>query len=103
MVQDQILTWLKIKGIFAWRNNNGATFDSRRGAYRIRGKHELNGVPDIIGILPDGKFLGIEVKKPGGKTSDDQDLFINNGKLYGAIVFCADDLKTVQTELNKYI
>jgi hypothetical protein len=30
------------------------------------------GTPDLCGFLPDGRFLGIEVKKPDGKTSKDR-------------------------------
>jgi hypothetical protein len=31
------------------------------------------GWPDYIGYLPDGRFLGIEIKDPDGKTAKDRE------------------------------
>lgn len=42
----------------AWRNNTGA-YKTEDGTY-IR--YGLKGSPDIIGILNDGRFLGVECK-----------------------------------------
>ena len=50
------------------------------------------GVPDIIGVIPgSGKGLFIEVKKPNGKLSSEQEAFLNEYALAGAITMRADN------------
>ena len=58
LVVRSCIQWLYYKGIFAWRNNTGG-YKTEDGSY-IR--YGLKGSPDIIGILPDGRFLGVECK-----------------------------------------
>lgn len=78
-VKNAILEWLYYKKIFCWRQNSMGVYDKDKGIYRkARGKFAINGVPDIIGVLPDGKFLGVEVKKPTGKVSANQRVFKAN-------------------------
>jgi hypothetical protein len=43
----------------AYRINNGAVYDNKRGVYRAG--VQKKGIPDIIGVI-DGRFVGIEVK-----------------------------------------
>jgi len=62
-IQRQILDYLARVGVMAWRNNTG-----RRGGVQFGAK----GSPDILGVLPGGRALGIEVKKPGEKATPDQ-------------------------------
>lgn len=63
-----ILTFLKICGIVAWRQNTGG-----RGRFRWG----FPGCGDITGIMPDGRRLEIEVKTGEGKQSDEQLRFQN--------------------------
>jgi hypothetical protein len=116
MIENQILTYLKNKKIFAWKNQSQGTFDPRKGIFRkSRNPHHINGVSDILGIV-DGKFLAIEVKKPyiSKKTmqfkyrtqeeleklaSEDQVKFINRVKSLGGIAFLADSIDTVEDQL----
>lgn len=66
-LQTQILNYLREKGVFCWKQNSSG----------VRGrKAPIRGIPDILGVLPDGRFLGVEVKKPGGKPSAEQVEFI---------------------------
>ena len=53
----------------AYRINNGAVYDRKKGVYR-KGV-QRKGVPDIIGII-DGRFFGIEVKIGKDRQSADQ-------------------------------
>ena len=64
-IQNSILEFLMFNSIKAWRNNNGALYDATRKTHRAKNKWEkVCGDPvDILGILPNGKFLAIEVKK----------------------------------------
>jgi hypothetical protein len=116
VIENQILTYLANKKIFAWKNQSQGTFDPRKGIFRkSRNVHHINGVSDILGII-DGKFLAIEVKKPyiSKKTmqfkyrtqeeleklaSDDQIKFINRVKSLGGIAFYADSIDTVEDQL----
>ena len=65
---SSILKYLKCRKVKAWRNNTGARL---MGSGWVR--FGMKGSPDIIGILPGGKFLGIEVKTDSGKLSLDQE------------------------------
>lgn len=89
-IQTAIIKYLKGRGYFCWRNNNGATYDQKMnggyGGYRSN-PGLLKGVPDILLIPDDGIFTGIEVKTPKGKQSADQVLFERrckrkNGRYY---------------------
>lgn len=79
-VVRKCLQYLIIRGIFAWRQNTGA---AKIGGRYVR--FGIKGQPDILGIMPDGRFLGIECKRPsGGKQSESQKWFqsqilANNG------------------------
>ena len=53
---------LSLRGIPAFRINSGAC---RVGKRFIR--FGAPGLPDIIGVLPDGRFLGVETKAPAIK------------------------------------
>lgn len=94
-VQAAILKYLKEQGIFCWRQNNHPTYDHKLQKYRAH--TGLRGVPDILGILPDGRFLGVEVKQKAGVISSDQLLFINRCNRLGGVCFVArsvDDAKS---------
>lgn len=65
------LELLKVRGIFAWRQNSGAVPVGKRF---IRFT-SINGVADILGILPDGRLLAVECKTKTGKVSPDQRYF----------------------------
>lgn len=69
-VQTAILQYLQVKRIFHFRNNTGATKTEGGGFVR----YGTPGSPDII-VVQNGIFIGIEVKRPGGKLSPNQKLF----------------------------
>jgi len=73
-VVKSCLSVLAMKGIFAWRNNTGAVISTYKGKKRFI-KYGCKGSPDIIGILSDGRFIGIECKVEGKKQSEDQKEF----------------------------
>ena len=71
-VQRSILEYLQIKRIFHYRNNSGAfVFPETANTKRRFFKAGVVGSPDIICVI-NGQFVGIEVKKPGGKQNDNQ-------------------------------
>lgn len=98
-IQKAILEHLKGLGLYVWINKTQGTFDPKARVFR-KNKHNLNGVPDILGILPNGKFLGIEVKRPKtGKVSPDQQEFIDRAVSLGAVCFVARSVDDVIEKL----
>ncbi len=57
------------------------------------------GISDIIGCL-DGRMFVIELKRPGGKASQDQLDFIAKVKSAGGIGFVADNVDDVVLGLD---
>ncbi len=95
-IQLQIMEYLALKGIYAWRNNSG-TLRDRRGIPVRFGKV---GSADILGVAPDGKFLAIEVKRPGGSwgVQPAQEAFlqeITRRGGYAGVATCLEDVDSI--------
>lgn len=116
-IENQILTFLRNKKIFVWKNQSTGVFDpSRKTFRRSNNAHHINGVSDILGILPDGRFLAIEVKRPKFSAKklilvhrtqeelekmagEDQIKFINQVKAMNGVGFYADSIDVVVDQL----
>jgi hypothetical protein len=70
-VLNGCLHYLQIRGIYHWRNNTGTAKIADR--WVSFGK---KGSADILGCLPDGKFLAVEVKSDHGRLSPEQSVFL---------------------------
>lgn len=103
-IQTRILFYLKSHRVFAWRNNNGALFDQKlnSGYGGYRSNNVMKGVPDIIGIMPDGsgRFLAIEVKTPRGTQTGPQVLFERRTKRAGGVYILAKSIEDVEKVLK---
>lgn len=82
----QIRNVLKLYGIFHWK-----VFQSLGST---------PGVPDILGILPGGRMLAIEVKTEKGKLSPHQEQFIKNINDNGGLAFVARSFSDVVQTLG---
>ena len=71
-IQLEICRYLESRGYFFWRQNTSPIFDKTTGFYRPMPKYSVKGLPDIILIREGGLFVGLEVKRPGSKPSDNQ-------------------------------
>lgn len=71
VIVAECLEWLARHRIFAWRNNTGS-YKTPEGRF-IRYGHVGSG--DILGLLPDGRFLAVECKTPTGTQSEPQKVF----------------------------
>ena len=85
----------------AWceRMNSGAhTVEGPTGRRFIR--YGFKGCSDVIGQLVDGRFLGVEVKAPGGRLRPEQSIFLERVRAAGGVAFvarnCADVLRTLK-------
>ena len=83
-VQKQIQYYLSSLGAFHFKTIANTT----------------NGIPDLIACL-DGKFVAIEVKKPGGKPSPLQVVKIRKIEEAGGIAFIAYSVEDVKRLIEK--
>lgn len=58
------------------------------------------GIPDLIGYLPGGRFLAIEVKRPKGVRRPEQIQFVADAKAAGAVAFFAESWEDVVREFE---
>lgn len=64
-VQRAIVVYLRARGCLVAVTDAGAAF--RAGSFG--GDTVPPGWPDITGLLPDGRFIGVECKAPDGRQS----------------------------------
>ncbi len=62
--------------------------------------YQKAGVPDIIACV-DGVFVGIEIKRPGGKVSALQQLNIDEINKNGGCAFVAYSVEDVQRKITE--
>lgn len=58
-------------------------------------KFAFVGCPDLLGQLPDGRLLAIEVKRPSGRVTEAQAAFLEKAEHYGALAFVARSVDDV--------
>jgi len=91
-IQNSICEYLALKKQFFWRQNNAPIFSN--GRYFAMPKYSKHGIPDII-LIKDGIFIGLEVKTPKTKQSDNQKVFEEGLKEAGGqyhVVTSIDDV-----------
>lgn len=95
-IQSGILQLLALHPRVAWAarfNVGGAEFQGKDKTYRVR--FAFKGCSDILGMLVGGRFLAIEVKRPGEKLTEDQEAFlkaVNMGGGLGIAAWSVDDV-----------
>ena len=85
-IQRDIIKFLEKKGFISIKHNN-------------IGIYARAGVPDIICCSDKGRFIGIEVKRPGQKPKPIQQAFINAINKVNGVAFSATSLEEVQKKL----
>jgi len=100
-IQKVILDWLACEKIFAWRSNTGAVAADYKGKSRFM-RFGPKGQSDILGLIPqaDGRFLAIEVKRPGQQATEEQQRFLNRINDAGGLAFVAHSLEECQAEFS---
>lgn len=100
-IQREICAYLDEIGIMFWRSNNIPVFGRNNGgkmAFRALPKFTPRGLPDIM-IIMRGKFIALEIKRPGALLKPDQVAFAKRVHLAGAMYFTVRSLQEVQ-DLN---
>ena len=90
-VVKSLCNYLSYRHIFFWRQNTAPVFDSTHGRFRAMPSFAIRGVPDIIAIIK-GRFVGIEVKRRGGKMSDSQEEFKARCQMAGGLYCLAHSI-----------
>jgi len=99
-IQRAILELLAYRRIFAVRVNVGMVPTGAAGKSAWR-KSTMKGMADIIGVLPGGRFLAIEVKAPGGKATAEQQEFLDAVNKAGGAAFVARSTREVEAYLRE--
>lgn len=96
----QYLALLERTGRLAWhaRMNAGAGRLQRGDQASQWMRFGFPGQPDVMGQLPDGRFLALEVKRPTGRVRPEQAEFLAKVARHGgvaAVVRSVDDVARV--------
>lgn len=98
LIKRQICDYLNLFSdrCFFWVTQSHGVWDQKRKIFlNMRGRYQIKGVSDIMGIW-DGKPLAIEVKTKTGKLSDHQKIFLAKFQDYGGIAFVARSVEDVK-------
>jgi penicillin-binding protein-related factor A (putative recombinase) len=105
-IQSAILNYFQmLRDCFVWRNQSGASNITNKYGKSHFVRFGLKGSADIIGCYR-GHFIAIEVKrqKPKGKTTPEQDRFLQNIRDcggYAIVAYSVDDAQTLIARINK--
>lgn len=86
-IENQIKKWLEQQGYW-WMKVHGDVF-------------QKSGVPDILACV-NGKFVGIEVKRSGGRLSELQKYNIDKIRAAGGVAFVATSVDEVRVNLDRF-
>lgn len=98
-IQSNCLGYLKAhpKVVWAERMNSGR-FAVKGARWVVFG---FKGLSDIIGQLKNGAFLAVEVKQPGKKPTEDQQVFLDMVAKNGGcsvVAYSPDDVRDALAE-----
>jgi hypothetical protein len=94
------LSYLAVRGIEAWRTNSGLAMLPGRGGRPQPVRFGKRGVADILGFLPDGRFLAVECKSSTGKLRPEQAVFLERVNRAGGVGIVARSLDDLISALN---
>lgn len=97
-IQRNIIDYLRLLKYVVFKHNS-TQFGIRDGE-RFSFRNGDKGIADLIACSPKGRFVAIEVKKPGGKPSPDQLAFLDNVRSCGGIGILAFSLDDVVEALG---
>ena len=91
-VQKAVLRWLRANGCLVTVTDAGAAY--RAGAFS--GDAVPAGWPDVTGLLPGGRFIGVECKAPKGRQSPAQKTMEQEIRNRNGIYIVARSIEDVQ-------
>ena len=91
-IQRNCLAILRRYAVLAWRNNSRVFEVPGKGGRRRHMRMGLGkGSADLVGILPGGRFLAVECKKPGELPTGDQVAWLASVNAQGGFGCWIDD------------
>jgi hypothetical protein len=96
-VKAACLRYLQRRGVYAWNNPAGAVRIARDRWVSFGKK----GSADILGCLPDGKFLAVETKSPRGRLSPEQSAFLEKIRGMGGLAIVARSFRELDEALRE--
>jgi hypothetical protein len=95
-VLASIKFWMEANGCLVFRRNVGAMRIGKRYV-----KFSETGAADLFGVLPDGRHVEVEVKRPKARPRPEQLAFLRQVNGHGgAVAFWADDVFIVERVLR---
>jgi hypothetical protein len=95
-VKAACLRYLEKRGILSWNNPSGCV----RVAPDRWLHFGLKGSADILGCLPDGRFLAVEVKAAHGRLSPEQRQFLADITALGCMAVMVRGWKELEQALR---
>ena len=92
---------LTMLGCCVWRQNAGGMKATYQGKNRFIKFSHREGISDIIGIAPDGRFIAVELKVGKNKTTERQEEFLAEVRQRGGIAIVAYDLDEVAKQFQE--
>ena len=105
-IQDEIRAVLGgIEGVAFWRNNCGLAkhFDEKTHAVQLVRYGLATGSADLVGIV-EGRFVALEVKRPGEKATAEQVAWLELVRRHGgfaAVVTSGDEARAAVERARK--
>lgn len=101
--------YLQLRGCFVWRNQSRTIMVPGKGGKMRPMFFGIPGSPDILGMLPGGRFIGVECKRPlgprggtnGSVQSDDQKAFQRECERTGGLYVLARSIDDVMAALGE--
>ena len=91
------LDYLTLRRVYHWRANQGA-IPCKGGYRRFTG---LLGVSDVLGCLPGGRLLAVEVKSPTGRLRPAQAVFLDTVRTLGGLAIVARSVADLESALRE--
>lgn len=99
-IQTAVIKALRASESVAWCYvTSTGTYKGMRGGSLIR--IGLNGMPDILGQLTDGRLFGIEVKQSGKMPKPEQLEFLENIRLNNGVSGWCDSVESALEIIRK--
>ena len=89
------IQYLTLRGCFVYRQNQGGVKVTRKGRERLIRFAIVDGISDIIGMTPSGRYLAVECKvRPNKPTPEQSDFMARVRKSGGAalLIYSLDEL-----------
>jgi hypothetical protein len=94
------LQLLALRGCFCWRNNTGAV-SAGEGSRRRFIRFSTPGASDILGVLPGGRFICVELKRKGNKPTALQRSFLEAVRSAGGAALVVSSLAELDRRLGE--